>query len=138
MADFEVQAMLNEVRFYGQLEDSRGDGHERTSRDRFYRQLYEDAADDAYDRAYQDAVARETFELGPVTIALGEDQREAFARAVANGARERAIYDTLMQEFLDGNMVGSNSGEAYVDIWDARWEEANRSCGLLWHRCWFS
>jgi len=136
MADFEVQAMLNEIRFYDQLEDARGADHERTNRDRWYRQLYEDAADQAYDEAYEAALEHNRFALGHVVIDFHEHQREAFAHAVANGARERAIYDTLMQEFLDGNMTGSNSGEAYIDIWEERWEDANRGCGFLWHRCW--
>ena len=135
MADFEVQAMLNEIRFYDELGEVRDD-HEATSREQMYARMYEELAQEAYDEAYERWLdADRVTVLGTEFVFGSDEQREAFARLQAERAREQAMYDALMAEFLDGHLQGSNSGRAYVDVWDDRWDDA-QSCGFLWHRCW--
>jgi hypothetical protein len=137
MAAFEVRAMVNEIRFYDELAEARGEEYEPTRRDEWYASLYGPAAEQAYEETYAGWVDAESVTLFGYEFVFGSDeQRDAYARARAELARDRATYDALMAEFLDGNMVGSNSGRAYVDVWADRWDEAQRGCGFLWYRCW--
>ncbi|PSL00895.1 hypothetical protein CLV63_101374 [Murinocardiopsis flavida] len=148
MADFEVQAQLNELEMFEQLEEARGDDWVKPPRQAQYERVFMAQAEKASKAAYEEEYNRaleEQVESGN----YGENREGAVAAAertaerAADRAFEDARYDAMMDHFLDGDAVGSNSGEAYIDVWDRRYDEAHGEgdsgggCGgFLWHECW--
>ncbi|XRQ11807.1 hypothetical protein ACN3XK_13230 [Actinomadura welshii] len=110
----EVESTILEIQNNRQLEESRGVD------------LPDTTLQSAYETAYDEAIAN-------ANRARSRSGLPALDAESAREVGERAGYERLVDAYEDGSVVGSNSGESYVDHYGSAWDDAH-DCAL-WVFC---